>query len=207
MSDRRNFWRDPTKYPLAESTSLHRWAFEFLMRNPKYLRELDEALNWQKAQLEAGASPLETVKRIDALRARWGINSFHNWDEEHPLDTATQFDRAPRRAFATPTRHDRVAFEFDIDKPLDPQLKRVGHTLKAEQQKQFPNFKRGNNHVQQFPLYLRLLDALAHGATQDEIATEIGRYRRDVPDERTVRNWIRKAKALRDGGYRDLIAQ
>jgi hypothetical protein len=206
MGDRRDYWRDPTKYPDAESTSLHRWAFEFLMRNPKYLREWDEALNWQKAQLEAGASPLETVKRIDALRARWGINSFHNWDEEHPLDTATQFDRAPRRTVAVSTRDDRVRLEFDLDKPVDPQIERARHTLNAEQQKRFPHFKRKRNQVQKFPIYLRVLDAIAAGASLEEML-KVFAYENDNVDERTVSHWNTRATKLRDGGYRDLIAQ
>lgn len=206
MGDRRDYWRDPMKYPAAESTSLHRWAWEFLLRNPEYRRELEEAITLQKEQLGAGASPLDTIQLIDALNARWGINSFHNWDEEHPLDTATQFDRAPRRTVAAPTRDDRVVLEFDLDKPVDPQLERARHTLNAEQQKRFPNFKRKRNQVQKFPLYLRVLDALAAGAGPDEMLDVFATQVPEV-DERTVRYWKTCATRLRDGGYRDLIAR
>jgi hypothetical protein len=200
MGDRRDYWRDPTKYPDAESTSLHRWALEFLWRNPEFRAEYEAVI----ARLrQPDGSLLLNVDSVDLELARWGVRSFRGIGEALPGDSPWMFDLAPRTLRSdAPASTARLVLEFDIDTPLDPQIERARHILNAEQQKRFPELKRGRNQVQKFPLYLRVLDAADAGASQKEMVDVFA-----ANDARAVRKWKARAIALRDGGYRDLIAQ
>lgn len=197
-------WRDTRRYAHTVEFGLHRWALEFLWRNPEFRAEYNAVI----ARLrQPDGSLLLNVDSIDLELARWGVRSFRGIGEALPGDSPWMFDLAPRilRSDA-PASTVRLVLEFDIDTPLDPQLERARHMLNAQQQKRFPELKRGRNQVQKFPLYLRVLDATAVGASVREMAEVFATQVPDL-DERTVRNWKMRAIKLRDGGYRDLIAK
>ena len=196
-------WRDPKQYPDPADTSLQRWAWEFLRRNPTFEAEARAAVNQWKADEPLARAPLLPVLK------KWGVVS---------AGAPVRFDVAPRLvrtsqqgdevelAF-TLLRADRLLLEFDLDAPLDPQIERARQLLVANQRLNFPALRRQRNQTEKFPLYLRVLDALAAGATHGEMLKEFQRRRADAVDERTLRYWIKRATALRGGGNRELLKQ
>jgi hypothetical protein len=188
-------WRKPADYPDPADTSLHRWAWEFLQRNPEYVKNPISREWGITMQLRPGGQ---------------GGEAFFG-------DSPTRFDLAPRGLKETKTdvgwiasasvRDDRLVLEFDLDAPIDPQLERARISLVHHQRIAFPALRRQRNQTEKFPLYLRVLDALAAGASRGEMLKEFQRHRADAVDDRTLRYWIKKSTALRDGGYRDLLKQ
>jgi hypothetical protein len=208
-------WRDSAHYPDPADTSLNRWAWEFLRRNPTFEQEATEARKKHDEMKRAGLpvswsnSPLRIVLR------RWGIS--------HPIlpewkisDAPYHFDVAPRMTRDAKVngewieyalqRDDRLLLEFDLDVPIDPQLERARTTLIANQRCKFPALTRRRNQAQKFPLYLRVLDAQAVSAKTRTMLDVFSKDEQNV-DDRMLGYWIRRATELRDSGYRKLLAQ
>jgi hypothetical protein len=193
-------WRDPADYPDPADASLHSWAWEFLRRNPQFVADL--------AGIREGTSP-----EGRALLRRWGIARVNlpDW----PADSPVHFDVGPRPVrpvkiagawfAATLNRDDRIALEFDLAAPIEPQLERARQALIANQRHRFPTLRRLRNQAEKFPAYLRALDALDAGATRREMLEQFAHEFPDL-DERGLAYWIRRARALRDGEYRALVA-
>jgi hypothetical protein len=96
-----------------------------------------------------------------------------------------------------------MALEFDLSAPIAPQIERAKKLLELNQKRRASRIEgirtRNNEAARMFPTYLRVLDALNAGVTEYRIAEEFG-----VADD-VARNWIAKANALRDEGYRHLV--
>lgn len=211
-------WRNPKHYPDPADTSLHRWAWEFLRRNPEFAAEAAPAAKQQRAMKAAGTLPqFWNVMPLGAVLKRWGVLHpiLREW-RSHIGDAPVRFDVAPRPVehaevngamivFA-PMRGDRLVLQFDLDAPLDPQIERARQRLVANQRMKFPALRRQRNQTEKFPLYLRVLDALAAGVTPTAILDVLSRTMPEA-DERSLRYWTKRATALRDGGYRDLLKQ
>jgi hypothetical protein len=194
-------WRDPTQYPDPANTSLNRWAWEFLQRNPEFVKNPD-AKEWGiKTRLMPGG--------------RGGEAFFGN--------SPTHFDLAPRYVGQreiggswisyNPVRDDRLVLEFDLDAAIEPQLERARtmlnisqHIYRSEQQ-EFGKRARRRNRSDKFALYLRILDALVVDVTRNEMLDVFSKETPKGIDESTLRANIDAATALRDGGYRDLLKQ
>ena len=201
MTRTRPNWRNAGDYPDPAETSLHRWAWEFLRRNPQFVAEL--------AEIRRGDSP-----EGRALLKRWGIARVNlpDW----PADSPVHFDAGPRPVrpvkiagawiAAALDRQDRITLEFDLAAPIEPQLERARQTLAANQRHHFPTLRRLRNQAEKFPLYLRTLDALDAGATRREMLERFAHECPDGLDERGLAYWIRRARALRDSEYRALVA-
>jgi hypothetical protein len=207
-------WRDPAQYPDPADTSLHRWAWEFLRRNPVFEAQANAAITSQRALRAAGKLPEFWSKQpLGAVLKSWGVKFpiLAQWRGPE-FDAPVRFDVAPRdlpcariggqMTVLAPLRDDRRPLEFDLSAPLDPQLARARLALIADQKRKFPKFRRSRNQTEKFVLYLRVLDALEMKATTAELL-ELS----PGDDERALRRWTKRAIALRDGGYRELLAQ
>lgn len=209
-------WENPAEYPDPASASLHRWAWEFLRRNPTFCEEHAAARGELVALKER---PRFTSDRPDVIvLQRWGIDFplLKEWYDKGMLDAPVKFALAPRdlahvkhngvRIVAAPERTDRRALEFDLGAPIEPQLERARAMLLASQKHEFPTLTRKRNRLDRFPIYLRLLDAIDAGATQRQMVEGL-QSMDGALDERTIRRWIRVARGMRDAGYRDLLRQ
>lgn len=63
-----------------------------------------------------------------------------------------------------------LQFEFDLDRPIGPQLKYAEQTLKEFQRLRVGKLVQFRQHREKWPLYLRVLDARAAGASWDQVA-------------------------------------
>ena len=67
-----------------------------------------------------------------------------------------------------------VVLAFDLSKPIKQQLTKAEHFLQAKKkQAKALNIKRSSNRQQNFPTYLRVLDALGAGVKPKQIADEL----------------------------------
>lgn len=99
----------------------------------------------------------------------------------------------------------RVVLEFDLEAPLADQLRRAKKILnekKKQVQEQLPADNR--KQVAMYPLYLRVLDAKAAGATPAKMAEVFSLERIDGVTEKDISNWMSAAEDLAMGGYKRL---
>jgi Uncharacterized conserved protein (DUF2285) len=208
----------PSQYPDPADTTLHRWAWEFLWRNPKFQSEFEAAESAQLALEATGALPLAWNERpIGALAWRWGIRRISFIWPGHEK-TPVELDVAPRALahvrirgreqwiVAAPERPDRMAFEFDLAAPIDPQLERARRALLTNQKLKFPAQNRQRVQPEKLRDYLRVLDATQADATTREMLDVFSAERADALDAKVLNRWKHRALELRDGGYRGLLA-
>ncbi|MBY6117839.1 hypothetical protein KUV64_01720 [Mameliella alba] len=74
-----------------------------------------------------------------------------------------------RDSYAVPLKTSQVAIRFDINKPLEPQLKAASETLKGLQKKRQGKLVQTRRHPEKWLSYLRVLDARDAKATWSEI--------------------------------------
>lgn len=202
-------WRRPDDYPDPAAASLHRWAWEFLCRNPAFEAAMRPAMTLQAALKAKGELPASWSEQpIGVVLRRWGIAFpiLPAWRRRLRDDAPSRFAAAPYRHSA-PANPGRVTLTFDVSAPIDPQLERARAMLMATQRQQFPAFKRCRIQPEMLAQYLRVLDAQAAGATRRQMLDAFSTTDADVVDERKLRYWIKRANELRDGAYRDLLQQ
>lgn len=223
-TDNIDTWKTPKRY----------WAWEFLRRNEKYqtaYSNLSSILEYKGLSshkiyngipVYAGKKgfPPDIQKELHLVSIQFGFNLF-------VPDPSIPFRDVPNAAWRTgltdtfhPTEtgiitntvlsHGEILWRFNVNLPIEPQIKEAKRCLKQFKELNHIDGSqalkyRGNS----FPLYLRILDARARGATYDEIANYL--YP-DTPNEYpdyTGRDAVKKAtkEALRllEGGYMLLI--
>lgn len=212
-------WKNQATYPDPKTTSLHRWAYEFLLRNHKFCPQILNAVQEEEELLKSGGRlPLAWNERpTGRVLLEWGVDSrmLPEWIKKGLTDTPVRFGTFPkslgnftlegkdvRISFALP---DRVALEFDLTAPLRPQIARAERKLKASQA-MFKDQKRtqGKNNVNKFPIYLRVLDMRDANLSRARMLEILSADDADGIGEDDVRNWINAAELLRDGGYRHI---
>jgi hypothetical protein len=208
-------WENPANYPDPKSTSADRWAVEFLWRNPKFRAELEAAATEQAEMKRAGKLPLGwSEKPTGRVLKAWGVN--------HPIlpewgisDSPARMETYPhhaqyaevngydvRIAMASP---DRVMLEFNLCEPIRPQIKRAARILKSSQQGfKGPKRTQGKNTTRLYPLYLRVLDMRAAKLSKARMLEILSAEMPDGVGDDDIRNWIKAAEELRDGGYRHI---
>lgn len=105
----------------------------------------------------------------------------------------------------------RPVYQFDLTRPVNPQLKRLKQTLNnaqlvymATQGKQTKKIV-SKSIVWLYPFYLRVLDADAAHVYKSEICENLSLdYTNGVGDD-TFRNWKTEAQRLRDHGYLGIV--
>lgn len=228
-------WRsDDYRYVLGLTYDARRW--EFLRRNPDYQREWSEELPSYLEQLRESPtlgvhSPDHPKFRIPSLRCaeNWRLASYINPAQDQPwrLSFTDGLRFYPHRA--PDGGPGRMLVEFDLENELHGQISQAKEMLLDYQRMRVSDgqvkvlAQKASNQPSKWPLYLRLLDAVAgggglglrpeHGRWADcdalpheEIAEELGwwtnRGGKDVEDGKRVKRTLEAARAMtRPEGY------
>lgn len=209
-------WKNPDEYPLPETTSLDRWAWEFLSRNAEFNEVLARAREETKRLTASGEklSIFWSQTPVGKVLQEWGIATPYL--PEWQMDAPVSFKRFPRVApvvgingrdyQVTALADDRIMLVFDLSAPLPPQIERAKKMLEHSQRKLKGKKKiELRNSVRLFPIYLRVLDATSVSASLEDMMEQFDSEGNGYcSEEATIRNWKRAAEKLRDGGYRDI---
>jgi hypothetical protein len=153
-------WKNTNDYPPVRGTSLDRWAYEFLIRNPDFFREYSEAEKQQpdrENQRHPDGSLMGWSETpIGKVLVQYGVESpmLAEWMESK-WDSPVKFENYPRsvdtvkvnnaggvfseiavgkRFCITPFLQERLVLEFDLTAPINPQIKRAANILKGTQE-------------------------------------------------------------------------
>ena len=229
-------WTDPNNYPDPTNTSRLEWAWQFLRRNQEYQRlwaklikpHYDPALvdaSLARADREAGFRSVSNRPRLpeelelDEFLQGFGIYTVPP-DPSEPRAKlrfkSTRFAQSGRRGTApgwvykitTTLDDDEVLIWFDLDRPIETQLKKAKELLTRSAAKK--GHRQFRFRPEQYAKYLRLLDAKAVDARSSNIAKLIyPRVKNTYPDyegKRRVRDELKIAERLRDRDFRRIAA-
>lgn len=217
-SERKPHWQNVGDYPDPRSTSLDRWAFEFLVRNADF-RKAIKGIGQLKGPRNDPDSPFR--KRWTEIANQFGVAyALHpSWG----LDSPVRFRSAPytigdaklistgEHVFIARYEEWGTAFLFDRRQSIDRQLAVAKVILKkwkkidlADGLASLPRTHR--NRKPDYRSMLRILDGLDEGATQVGIARELFPDNKKGTDAARdqVKVLLAEARRLRDGGYRYL---
>ena len=134
----------------------------------------------------------------------------------YPRHCPTYFIKKPNDVFnesavgksyiITERLDDKLVLEFDLSQPLGVQLKKAKSILISHQKRlESPKRTKGVAATRLYPYYLRVLDAVKAGASNNDICDKLSiDYASGVSDD-TLRNWRKEAQRLRDGGYKEIV--
>jgi hypothetical protein len=184
-------WRNPNQYPGANTPRLE-WAWQFLRRNPEYQKLWEKAVflkvvynpasvdaNLQRAKKENGVRHFNENQISSSQAAfvqRFGLVSPPA-DPAMPaakLQFSGQFIRFAEKATSAPYRvsanldDGQVLLWFDLNWPIEPQLKNAKRLLSAKLPNQ--NIVTFRFHSKACSRFLRLLDAKQAGTSTAEMA-------------------------------------
>lgn len=169
-------WRKPEDYEFTKGLSLEGLAWQFLRRCPEYRKEYIDVSKKQPQNAHILGMIFNSGSR------RWGLH--------HYLDPARNFDGIlgfypPGGEEINPYSLERkgkglilisgtreVYFKFDVRLPLKPQIENARKELKAFQKKCPTKTRKSfkpRDPRDDWPKYLRLLDASTEGALGPEI--------------------------------------
>lgn len=208
-------WKNEADYPPVNDTLPARWHWEFLRRNPVYQDDYDRYRELQDS--DNGAA------ERDALARKYGLEGIM-LDYMDPLESLFQ---TPRRSsirlvqwqtawigedekgvriegkredmeYLDPrVRQHECCVVFNLRHDLDEQLAEANTRIKKLNERYLE--RRGR--VENYPLYLRLLDADGQGVAMEDM------MRFFMPDTekaiagKKLKNDLKEAKRLRDIGY------
>jgi hypothetical protein len=215
--------KDLHKYPDPTKTSRLEWAWQFLRRNQEYQRLWAKLIqpHYDPADVgysvyrehrragsqSAGYRPLHYLEdagyQLGVFRQRFGIITVppNPSEPRGKLQFAAQFIKHTRAHNVTTTLADHeVLMWFDLDRPIEPQVKNA-RTLLTETVAQ----KAFRFRPQQYSKYLRLLDAKQARAKTSHIAKVIyPQVKHTYPDygaKHRIRADLKVAKRLRDRDF------
>lgn len=214
-------WKNPGDYPSekeALGASLDLWAFCFLRRNKKFLNEFMEAKKLPHPKVDDTGQPVGwNQSPTGKVLKNWGVEwpCLPEWIENGLSDSPVRFQKHPVYARSVkiegmryklmPESEFRVVLEFDLEAPLQAQLERAKKMLDASKNQIKEKLPADNRkQVAMYPLYLRVLDAMAAGATKAKIAEVFSLERPDGVTEKDIDNWKKAAEQLASEGYRQL---
>jgi hypothetical protein len=216
-------WRNPDEYPLPEGLEPWEWAWQFLRRNPDYQADFHAALDrfWAReddfSQLVAERNGPEfkpdSIPNVEC-RHKWYVEYYLDPEIEQPtVDPFLGFvDLYMANTHLWPLQNHEVLVRFDLRRPLPRQLKRALAVMEPRQTNMAARgrlkLRRPNLQRERWPLYLRLLDARAAGASYREIAAELLPKLQsfDRTPESTVDSPMRRAlRMCRADVYRDIL--
>ncbi|HEY5701833.1 MAG TPA: DUF6499 domain-containing protein [Gammaproteobacteria bacterium] len=203
-------WRSQLDYPApGPATSLARWHWEFLRRNVGYQRDYEQFVSLskqvpnqarQRSRLAASygldgimfdyRDPLEILfaspRRANAVRmVRWDTR-FVEDEQGNFIET----DIEDLDYLSPRLRQHECCIVFNLREPVEVQIE----TAKMRLEKEYRRFASRRGRVDKYPLYLRLLDGEADGASVAELAehfypdveARIGRRRIDAELEEAI---------------------
>jgi hypothetical protein len=221
-------WKDESKYPDPKKAGGREWAWEFLRRNPKYQQLWNEYAKLPPRLIYRGRS----AKAFKDINERFE-QDFGVWNPAPPAMTIAdpEFEWRPKfieqkpRHWVLPVKVSdddeleipeihledpaEVVVKFDLRSQINPQLIYVAELLKKEL-KRLTDAKllRGEPRARfdNYPDYLRVLDAKLSGTSHETIGAEILKVKDPAYQKPNATYAFKSAKRLRDGGYRFLAA-
>jgi hypothetical protein len=177
-------WQDASAYPEGESITMREWWWEFTRRRPDY-REL-----WLAAQPIENKTR-RYAPNVDEFRLKFELSVIYNprlqlsdWQlaqyryptnyGNSPINfLAEQIDHPHIVEAAARARHQgnfaeengQMLYNFDLRKPLGPQLAHAESFLKGVQNEIYSNTSTRRPRKEKWRDYLRVLDARDVGAT------------------------------------------
>ncbi|MDN5871749.1 MAG: DUF2285 domain-containing protein [Nitrococcus sp.] len=131
-------------------------------------------------------------------------------NEQLPWFWGPQCSRLRSGAVDELSDQNRFVLSINLDEPAEPQFVRARRMFDREHQLR-GTVKKRRNHFSKYPLYLRILDADSAGASRKEMAAELFAH---SPNEYPIyqannraNDTLKAARAMREGGYRELIYQ
>ena len=209
MSNWRPNWKIKKAYKFPSEDDLHQWAWEFMRRCPEYeldIPEIDkrhhvkmtDAEIFENIQHYAHKYACDFTPRARPIEDNNPPIYSKNWV---PISTVKD------KLYVQPTHWSHMSARFDLSLPIKTQLWYVEYELKKAQEslnsKTLLSPKK--LHIEKYPTYIRLLDALHAGASEEKISAYI--YQNPKPDEntiKTIRSNIKAALQLRDFGFRQI---
>lgn len=218
-------WRMPEDYAYCRGISWHSWAWEFLRRNPAFVRAWQA---YQDVEAALAAAPdSERQAAVDARDRAWRALG-DTWGPARPLDPAfSSLEVTPRWLRAAgvaiisefrathgegwPGYPSHVGLLFDFMEPIEPQIRHATRIVRefAQQLQEdgvtlLPTAKpKIRPNVRRFILYLRLLDAEAAGVGLGEMGRVLFKGKADKI--RSAKGTLRQARMLTEHGYRELL--
>lgn len=227
-SDWRPNWKNPSEYPASRFP--RHWAWEFLRRNPEYQSDYEYAQQFcLSGGGYAGNSPYSGILKkygistmlpdpsnSQAAKPTGGLLfsgegiRIHQYSEREKVQRVDgDFEWPYRTNFhpPLPAHEAEIYLQFDLSKPLGPQLNHAKAVLHAHQQHGVSKgrFEVKNNRFRprDYPDYLRLLDSRDAGASLKESGMII--YSIGAGDwlcrKTTVEAALAAALRLRDNDY------
>jgi hypothetical protein len=217
-------WRNAAEYPSPRTLPNHRWAWEFLRRNPDYRKDWASVLARYLANPgdyfalgQTAAGYAEQVSADDSWNPlpehpnfylpadespKWSLRDIVNPATDDPefLAFVLQFGFLffKREGAPLPVYPGGAKYPwtfFNLNLPLKPQLENARKMLAAEQKRQGIKPRQVKHHRELWPFYLRLLDAEIDGRTPKQTADAL-ESEIDGLDERKVWDSLRAAKRL-----------
>lgn len=217
-------WRKPEDYEYTLGLSLHQWAWEFLRRNPAYragfkeLMDIGEGLRGKKVG-EAASLPVKIFE--NPFYRRFGLSAAI--DPDTPAPSAKVNWAGPPIPFVVnkwsedevpegvpwPGWPSTIAIAFYVQWPIASQLKIaeqiVEKAAKHAAANGVPTIDPGKFRVrkEQYPLYVRLLDAQMSEATKADMGRFLFPGHR--APTRSARKTLQTAQQLSERDYWRLL--
>ena len=212
-------WKKATSYPDPDpdNTPMKQWAWEFLRRNSEYQADYQKLISFEYGKI------IDADERIKMMET----NDYKEWSKlasemqaKYCLDNCipspecnfkigilklkgayTGLYEKIHKNYGEGTKR---AIEFDLNKPIEPQLIKAREALQHFQKALELSPKRTRHDVRMFRDYLRILDAKTAKATNAEIEHTL--YPDDENDTQSkLKKGLRAAKQLCITGYKQMI--
>ena len=204
-------WRDGDAYPKSNELKLDEWRWEFLRRRSDYriayMRSEEDFIGESKGRhfervykINSVADPRLSVLDLKTRKGKLSdifppdfYITFLDTSLSHLYGDPWVNEGRPR---AEPQPY-HIDLRVDLTRPLRPQFEKFAK-LAANAQKSWGKGRKlqRRTHKAKWPLYLRVLDARASGATYSQIAHALLRHQQQT--EQAARDVVKQAEALRD---------
>ena len=218
-------WRNAEDYPSVDSLSPGRWAWEFLRRNQDYREDWEKKLEIWNSEVAKGEImapnypevddrrfniPAGIFSPFDECKARWGLSSYVNPDQDDPIKLGFEVSFGPLIGKEFIFDEPQLMLRLDINRPISPQLNVSKPSLlrfqKILKQNRVIEVVTPRGHRNQWTRYLRVLDARSAGASYEEIAgSVISEPGPDDDPRRIVEGILKQARRMMRSGYRNII--
>lgn len=185
------------------------WAWEFLRRNPEYRKAWAGWADQAAAAREAAAWGLCAAldPALTAIEAK-GNDLGIPWRRELLSANLMVINRSHAADTIAALPESFELLVFDLDKPVDQQLDQARKALAAvRESRQIPSRKATTKaHESLWVDYIHVLDMIAGAGKRPALKAVAVALWDDASRTRLAHETIRQAKAMRDRGYRLIIA-
>jgi hypothetical protein len=215
-------WLDESQYPDPVNATPVQWAWEFLRRNRKYQRVWHELVEPNYNPTIAGGQRRHpgrrTRLRVEPDDLRPFLREFYivsrpppspaesNAMPEFEIERIGYVESSKRRGrvqgYLEPGQ---MVVWLDLRWPIQPQLRNAKAAFEEVQKQQGISNRGSRARANKYKTYLRILDAVEHGAPLKQIGAIIyprlgGSYPNNVATQR-ARDDLKAAKRLRDRDF------